>query len=706
MRVWLGRKPATPEVMRRALALAGFGFLFALGCSDSPSAPETEPTDPAPHPTFHDGGVPDAATTPLGPATLVPAPFVGADPEPLNGMRTDVDRPIFAEEPPPERRVVPLSGGTLLVLKDDRTAVASDPDRDQVYVADTAGERPLVTVPLEPGDEPGRAVQDGVGRVHVVLRGSGRVLTLAPSTFAVLERRAVCSAPRGLAWDAVEDAVFVACAGGELVKVPAAGGPATSVAQLDRDLRDVVVDGNTLYVSRFRSAEVIELDRASRTVRRTLRPATELNLFRRQLAGREGPAVTRFVPEVAWRLLRRPGGGVVMLHQRAFTGPVPIGGPGSSGAGYASGNCDDLVQATVSDLGVSDPSPFPAGFLTGTPLAIDFAVSPDGEDVTIVSPAGASTPERGSDVIVVPRSDFVLGAESFGCVTPFERLKREPVDPSRNDGGASHEPLATTWAMGETSISARRLRHHVFNADVVAVAYAGDDVVVQTRQPAALLVPRLGRQILLSEAKRTDAGHAIFHANAGAGLACASCHPEGGDDGHVWSFVKLGARRTQSLRGGISATAPLHWDGQITDMPHIAREVFTGRMGGPQLSTNQTSALAGWVDQVPLLPATAAADAKQVSRGRQLFFDAEVGCATCHSGPHYTNNLTVEVGTGGSFQVPSLLGVAYRAPFMHNGCSMTLEGRFDVSCGGDRHGSTATLSAADRSALAAFLSTL
>ena len=33
-----------------------------------------------------------------------------------------------------------------------------------------------------------------------------------------------------------------------------------------------------------------------------------------------------------------------------------------------------------------------------------------------------------------------------------------------------------------------------------------------------------------------------------------SCHPEGGDDGHVWD-EGIGKRRSQSLRGGILATA-------------------------------------------------------------------------------------------------------------------------------------------------------
>ena len=48
----------------------------------------------------------------------------------------------------------------------------------------------------------------------------------------------------------------------------------------------------------------------------------------------------------------------------------------------------------------------------------------------------------------------------------------------------------------------------------------------------------------------------------------------------------------------------------------------------------------------------------------------------CHSGPALTNNTTVNVGTGGSFQVPSLRGVSLRGPWMHDGCAKTLTDRY------------------------------
>lgn len=96
-----------------------------------------------------------------------------------------------------------------------------------------------------------------------------------------------------------------------------------------------------------------------------------------------------------------------------------------------------------------------------------------------------------------------------------------------------------------------------------------------------------------------------------------------------------------------------------------------------------------------------------MNRGKALFEDpARAACASCHSGPLLTNNSTVAVGTGGMFQVPSLRGVAWRGPFRHDGCAMTLADRFDPTCGGLAHGRTAELSAQDRADLVAYLQTL
>ncbi|MFI5042767.1 MAG: cytochrome-c peroxidase, partial [Acidimicrobiales bacterium] len=77
----------------------------------------------------------------------------------------------------------------------------------------------------------------------------------------------------------------------------------------------------------------------------------------------------------------------------------------------------------------------------------------------------------------------------------------------------------------------------------------------------------------------------------------------------------------------------------------------------------------------------------------------------CHSGPKFTNNVTVDVGTGGAFQVPPLVGVGWRTPLFHDGCAATIADRFG-SCATARHGSIGSLSTQDISDLIAYLETL
>jgi hypothetical protein len=181
---------------------------------------------------------------------------------------SDTDYAYTPPPPPPQPvfgdvvkadATLPMSGGTLTILSGDQTAVAADPERDTLHVIDLAKNAELATIPLSAHDEPGRIVEDAAHRVHVVLRGGGAVLTLvAPWTTSV--RRAVCSTPRGIAYQASGDVVHVACATGELVTLPAASGPPTRTVQLDDDLRDVVVLGDKLLVSRLRSAEVLTVN--------------------------------------------------------------------------------------------------------------------------------------------------------------------------------------------------------------------------------------------------------------------------------------------------------------------------------------------------------------------------------------------------------------------------------------------------------------
>lgn len=564
---------------------------------------------------------------------------------------------VVAEKAPP-----PINGGTLAIAPDGHTAIAADTDRDVVWLVDVDASALKAKVALEAGDEPGRVAIDSNGKAHVVLMGAGAVATIDIASGKLTDRQTVCAAPRGIAYDSGKDQIHVACTGGELVSLPAAGGAAVRTVKLDRDLRDVVVQGDKLLVSRLRSAEILVVGSEGKVWQRQTPAKTRRINFNTGLEN-------EFQPAVAWRMIPRKNGGALMIHQRGMDGPVTTTEPG----GYSGGGCDEgIVQTTVTEIesgGEDAPINIPGKgreSLAGTALPVDIAVSPAGTEITIVA--------AGSNAIV--RKALVnLGAS-------------EDQDPCR---GPETQPTP---------------------GQPVSAAYLPDGTsVVQLREPAAIYLPGLDQVITLPGESRKDTGHDVFHMspNGTSSIACASCHPGGGDDARTWSFASIGPRRTQSVRGGISDTAPLHWDGDMNDVGHIMSEVFVNRMGGAPQGPRRARLIQRWMDTVPKLQHAEPIDVASVERGKVLYNDAKVACGSCHSGAKLTNNQFADVGTGKQFQVPTLMGIADRAPYMHDGCAPTLRDRFDGSAacgGGDNHGVTSHLTAEQIDDLVAYLETL
>ena len=180
-----------------------------------------------------------------------------------------------------------------------------------------------------------------------------------------------------------------------------------------------------------------------------------------------------------------------------------------------------------------------------------------------------------------------------------------------------------------------------------------------------------GTAVALSTVSRADTGHTLFHANSGGFLACASCHAEGNEDGRTWNFSCEGPRRHAIRPNWAGRHRAIPLGRQRVDFTRLMTDMFQGRMSGPVLATDQGAALLGWLDRQPRAPKPQPADAAAVAHGQALFQDPTHGCAVCHAGSHMTNNQTVDVGTGGRFQVPSLIGVGSRAPYMHDGCAPT-----------------------------------
>jgi mono/diheme cytochrome c family protein len=440
-------------------------------------------------------------------------------------------------------------------------------------------------------------------------------------------------------------------------------------------------------VSRFRSTEVLVLDRTThRELTRLRPPGLTAERMSFDALGNTVTENLRYTSQVAWRMIPAPGGGVLVVHQRQQSSrlqanpnpdlpPVYYGGMGFSGDASCGA---PIVHTAVTRLRV--------GHLPQLSTVIEEAVLPvdiatDGTTVAIAA-AGNNT-DATLDPISQEADQGLLQGDLETIVQP----------------GCGRSGRITAGMFADTDAG-----------QIIAVASGPNGWIAQSRQPAGLfiysdafgghrLVPFGGESV-------ADTGHSHFHRAAGVALACASCHAEGGDDGHTWVFSDVGARRTQTFRGGLTGTEPFHWDGALSAFDDLVDEVMIRRMSHPGLHAEHRAALGAWVDAIPTLPHDEPTDLEAVARGEVLFHDADVACSSCHSGGLLTNNTTVDVGTGADLQVPSLRGIAFRGPFLHNGCAPTLKDRFGPCGGGDDHGNTSSLSDAQIDDLVAYLETL
>lgn len=589
------------------------------------------------------------------------------------------------------KSAAPVVGGTLLATRDGKIIAAADPDRDAVFLVDAASHA-VTPVPLQPGDEPGRIAEGADGTVYVALRRGGALVSIDTASASVRQRVSVCAAPRGLAYDAQRSLLHVACRSGELVTLNTSDLSIQRRLDVAPDLRDVIVRPGDLVLTRFLSAEVLVVA-PSGDISKRATPA---------------PSPGCGSATVLSRALLLPSGQIALAHQISSDEMVnvTVGGYGSSGCGAG------LVSRAVSTVDVDTPSTVPLVANTGSPLdasqTLDLPMTFQSQLVPAAGPIDVAFDTMSNRFAMIavdaPPPTFGLGGSTGPSVGPN-------IGGGGTISGTIFNPVpgASLWLVPLGTInapvgfmsanSALKVR-----GQPVAVAFHAGSYVVQSREPATLEFED-GTSVALSSESHDDTGHVLFHMDTGIGISCSSCHPEGGEDGHVWHFPS-GLRRTLPLQGGVMERAPFHWDGTLPDMGSLFSEVMVKRMNLQVTVTDQQIATLGaFLEQLPEPAPTSGLDPDAVSRGAALFARDDVGCATCHTGAQYTNNELSDVGTGGRFVTPSLLGVGLRSPLFHDGCAKSVAERFGP-CGGTSHGKPSLLSADEQADLIAFLRSL
>ncbi len=228
-------------------------------------------------------------------------------------------------------------------------------------------------------------------------------------------------------------------------------------------------------------------------------------------------------------------------------------------------------------------------------------------------------------------------------------------------------------------------------------------------------------------------------------VACSSCHPDGLHDGRVWQNPE-GLRKTTAFVG-MAHTHPLHWSGDRDEVQDFEYTIRSKLMQGAGFLKGQMKSKVGFhkveleektggrnkdLDAIaiycnsldyPLSPHIAAPGklTPAAQRGKEVFARKEVGCATCHSGPYYTDSRLEkpfnlhDIGTGGSdksekmgtrYDTPTLLGIYRSAPYLHDGSAKTLLDVVTTQNKDDKHGKTSHLTKNEVADLVEFLKSL
>jgi YVTN family beta-propeller protein len=297
-----------------------------------------------------------------------------------------------------------------------------------------------------------------------------------------------------------------------------------------------------------------------------------------------------------------------------------------------------------------------------------------------------------------------------------------------NDLSASANYVETRIAVGRNPrglvLSPDGSRLYVANRmeDTIGVIDTRADKVVSTIDlggPKTVTPLRRGEQIFYT-AKYAFQGH----------FSCANCHIDATFDGLEWDLEPDGFgvdivdnRSIEDLTG----TQPFKWNGGNPDLPTECgprTEKYFYR--SQSYNEEELTDLVSFIFSLPYRPNRYRAPHGELTpaqeRGKEIFERSKYKngkpipeanqCGYCHSGPKFTNQKQLDVGSGKStdrsplIDVPQLPNVAYSAPYLHDGSARSLEEIWTVFNPKDTHGVTNDLTKDELNDLIEYLRTL
>jgi len=322
------------------------------------------------------------------------------------------------------------------------------------------------------------------------------------------------------------------------------------------------------------------------------------------------------------------------------------------------------------------------------------------------------------------------GSQSVTAIDVSKLLKtvRSRRQPFANDLSASAEYATSRIRVGHNP------RGLVFSPDGkrLYVANRLDDTisVIDTASEKVVSTIDLGGPRNIDALRR---GERLFYTaefSFQGQFGCSNCHLDATIDGLQWDLEPDGFGKdivdNRSLEN-LAGTEPFKWNGGNPDMPTECgprTEKFFFR--SQSFTQQQLTDLVTFVYSLPYRPnryrlangelapaqerGKAIFERTKTKRGLEI---AETNqCSYCHSGPKYTNQKQIDVGSGKTtdrspvIDVPQLPNVAYSAPYLHDGSAKSLEEIWTIYNPKDTHGVTNDLTKDELNDLIEYLKTL
>jgi len=611
--------------------------------------------------------------------------------------------------------------GTLGMSADGKTLYVADQDNGGVAIVDPNALQGAAGF-VKTGDHPERVVVRG-NNIFVSNRHSRTVTHIDLKTQQIVRQISVGAEPMGMEVSDDNETLYVAQATQQSVlAIAIATGTVKWHAELGDEVHAVaVIPGGRLYVPGYKSGQMHVLDQESGA------PVSNFIFVQPApvpLTNFEGTPPAR-VPTQVEDIHVTAKGLVYMPHSQSaevLVDPTPMIPanvtayyvvPGRYGTGPAVTPGYTTIQTNGDRLlGGTDPMPPPITIPTH-----EFS----GPKAAVVDASGKflySVNYNSNNVAVIATDRVVpaTGLTTADTTVPPEVLEWVSV---------GHGPNGIVIGADQKSAYVYNSFDHTIDvlgsdgASVVSIRTIGQIEPFDTLTPAQIH----GRQLF------NDASNPLITVPSTGGIACASCHPGGREDGMTWHFAE-GLRNTPVLVGKqLTKTAPYHWDGAF-DTFYGINHVLKDRMGGSGLTEQDFNDMLEYLANEPMPdnPNRTADGAltPQQQAGKDLF-EGKGNCVSCHNGEVFTDNASYDVGTKfttisienlernplitGEERVawtpntPSLLGIFASAPYLSNGSAPTLKDRVKNDMNG-KHGHTAGWSEEEYDALVSYLKTL